>query len=128
MTGSVALDVVIGLVFIYLLYSLLATILLEIIATNLGFRARNLKIAIIRMLSNESFTRGKLRKFFWQNILSLEDREDLAVKFYKSPIIKYLNSGSYFSKPSSISPKTFSSALIQILSKGSDQTPQNVKK
>ncbi len=53
MTGSVALDVVIGLVFIYLLYSLFATTLAEIIATNLGFRARNLLAAIDRMLTDQ---------------------------------------------------------------------------
>jgi len=53
MTGSVALDVVIGLVFVYLLYSLFATVLAEIIATYLGFRARNLLAAIDRMLTDQ---------------------------------------------------------------------------
>ena len=52
MTGSVALDVVIGLVFIYLLYSLLATVICEIIATYWGLRARNLLYAIGRMLED----------------------------------------------------------------------------
>ena len=53
MFNSVALDVVIGLVLFYLLYSLLATVLSELIATWLGLRARNLKEAIDRMLNDE---------------------------------------------------------------------------
>ena len=53
MFGSVVLDVTIGLVFIYLLYSLLATILNEIITTNIGMRARFLRKGIERMLNDE---------------------------------------------------------------------------
>jgi hypothetical protein len=53
MTGNVALDVVIGLVFIYLLYSLYATILMEILSSFFGLRARNLSYAIKRMLMDE---------------------------------------------------------------------------
>jgi hypothetical protein len=53
MFDNVAFNVVIGLVFIYLLYSLLATIVIEIIATKIGLRARNLKEAVDRMLSDE---------------------------------------------------------------------------
>lgn len=53
MTGNVALDVVIGLVFIYLLYSLYATILMEILSSFFGLRARNLSYAVKRMLMDE---------------------------------------------------------------------------
>jgi hypothetical protein len=53
MTGSIAIDVVIGLVFIYLLYSLLATVVAEIISTNLGLRSKNLREAIDRMINDE---------------------------------------------------------------------------
>ena len=38
MINSGILDIVIGLIFIYLLYSLLATIIQEIIASNFSFR------------------------------------------------------------------------------------------
>ena len=54
MIGTVALDVVIGLVFIFLLYSLFATVLAEMIATFIGLRARNLKEAVDRMLNDET--------------------------------------------------------------------------
>ena len=53
MTGSVALDVVIGLIFIYLLFSLFGTIIMEIINSLLGLRARNLRYALRRMLMDE---------------------------------------------------------------------------
>lgn len=52
MTGNIALDVFIGLAFIYLLYSLYATIIVEIIAGIFGLRAKNLQYAIRRMLTD----------------------------------------------------------------------------
>ena len=54
MFNNGALDIVIGLVFIYLLYSLLATIIQEIIAAWLSFRAKYLEKAIMRMLDNDA--------------------------------------------------------------------------
>ncbi len=53
MFNSVALDVVISLVFIYLLYSLLATTVLELIASGFRFRAKILERAIFRMLEDD---------------------------------------------------------------------------
>ena len=58
MTGSVAVDIAIGLIFVFLLYSLLASIVQEIIATFLGLRARNLKHAIRRMLQDDDVNNG----------------------------------------------------------------------
>lgn len=53
MFNSPILDVTIGLVFIFLLYSLLATSINEAIATLFGLRARMLRNAIVeRMLAN----------------------------------------------------------------------------
>ena len=72
MFNSTALDVVIGLVFIYLLYSLLASIIQEIIATQLAFRSKVLEKAILRMLEDGKTT-GRFPyldriKGFWQMI------------------------------------------------------------
>ncbi|UII21108.1 hypothetical protein [Fulvivirga ligni] len=50
MLGSPILEVVIGIVFIYLLFSLLSTIVNELIAASFRLRAKNLKNAIRRML------------------------------------------------------------------------------
>lgn len=52
MFNSVALDVAIGMVLVYLLYSLFVTLVGEIIATALGLRARMLRVAIERMLND----------------------------------------------------------------------------
>jgi hypothetical protein len=57
-----ALEVVIGLAFIYLLYSLLGTFLQEIIATNIGLRGWILKKAIKRMLDDDNATHRKYSK------------------------------------------------------------------
>lgn len=122
MTGLVALDIVIGLVFIYLLYSLFATVLIEIITTNIGLRARNLFLAVIRMLSDEEIGLKKSIGIVWlTRFSSFGSREftkkpnDLAVKFYQAPGIKYLNSGGIFSKPSEISSKLFAETVLDIL-------------
>lgn len=106
MTGSIAIDVVIGLVFIYLLYSLLASLIAEIIATNLGLRARNLHSAIRRMLTNSSV-------HTYQTMV--KDRADSVVsKFYNHPEIKSLTANNLFSKPSSINPDTFAKVMVDL--------------
>ena len=56
MFSNAALDVVIGLVFVYLLYSLLGTLIQEIIATNIGLRGCILKLAIQRILDDDDTT------------------------------------------------------------------------
>ncbi|WP_420601496.1 hypothetical protein [Flagellimonas sp.] len=134
MTGSVALDVVIGLAFIYMLYSLLASIIQEIVANLLGLRARNLRHGISRMLQDEPKPKngtegeGDVKKktvtiFHRAGSDSLQrlkrnflkDKEGLLKEFYQQPVIKYLASGQYFSKPSYISESDFSKALLDIL-------------
>ena len=52
MFNSVAFDVTIGLVFVFLLYSLLATIVQEMLASWFGMRATMLERGIVRMLSD----------------------------------------------------------------------------
>lgn len=101
MTGSVALDVVIGLVFIYLLYSLLATILQEILASNIiRLRAKILEKAIRRMLDDTGHVR--------------QTKELLSTAFYQTPLIKYLGP-SNGKTPAYIAARNFSKALLDIL-------------
>ncbi|MBL0741981.1 hypothetical protein [Chryseolinea lacunae] len=101
MTGSVALDVVIGLVFVYLLYSLLATILQEILATNIiRLRAKVLEKAIKRMLDDT----GSVR----------QTKELLSTAFYQTPLIKYLGPTNG-KTPAYIAARNFSKALLDIL-------------
>ncbi|MEM1258832.1 MAG: hypothetical protein AAGH81_09895 [Bacteroidota bacterium] len=126
MTGSVALDVVIGLIFIFLLYSLLASILQEMIANFIGLRARNLRHGISRMLKDgpkasnnivyrvTSDSKERIKRNF------VGDGDNLVETFYRQPVIKYLASGNYFSKPSYIDQADFAKALLDILKKGGD--------
>lgn len=130
MFNSVALDVVIGLVFIYLLYSLLVSIVQEIIATNLGFRAKILEKSIIRMLEDEpdSSASGnrltRLIKPFSERLIGYVDmfrrKNHLADKsfvkaFYSHPLIKYMSEDKYYNKPSYITAANFSKVLIDLL-------------
>ena len=129
MTGSVILDVIIGLVFIYLLYSLLATIIQELIATKLSFRAKVLEKAIIRMLEDgKSVKRVPLADRFagFYHLLFRPNRlkgKKIASWFYAHPLIKYLGEDNFFSKPAYISSTNFSKVMLDLLNgvDGADQ-------
>lgn len=97
MFNSVVLDVVIGLVFIYLLYSLLATIIQEFITTYLGLRAKMLMKGISRMLDDDIKATG------------------ISDAFYGHPLIKYLGENKTHSKPAYLTAKNFSKVLIDLL-------------
>src|SRR6187402_3339177 len=106
MFSNIALDVFIGLSFVFLLYSLLATIFQEFISQIFDLRAKMLQKGIARMLRDDN--KGK------------QDDPDTALwkRFYDNPAIKYLSeSNSMLAKdrPSYIASSSFSSALIQVL-------------
>ncbi|MTI22656.1 hypothetical protein E1176_16610 [Fulvivirga sp. RKSG066] len=107
MTGSVVLDIVIGITFVYLLYSLLGTLVAEIIATNLGLRARNLHSAIKRMLMDSEVT--TLKSFGKSRKGALID------SFYNHPEVKFMSPNKFFSKPSAIKDDTFSKTLVFLI-------------
>ncbi|MGK7392740.1 MAG: hypothetical protein ACNS60_20465 [Candidatus Cyclobacteriaceae bacterium M2_1C_046] len=127
MFDSVVLDVVIGLIFIFLLYSLLASVISEMTAVIMGMRARNLAQAICRMLEDEKPDKGG----WWRNnklaylirniynelrILFTGKRGGPAFRaFYSHPAIKYLAVNKFFSKPSYMPPDTFSKVVIDII-------------
>jgi hypothetical protein len=122
MFSNPALDVVIGLVFIYLLYSLYATIIMEIISSTFGLRAKNLKYAIARMLKDEKkypkdWHRGIHRVVnSFSQIMGISTNltyPTLYDRFYKQPNIKYLGNGGIANKPSYISAENFSKSLIE---------------
>jgi hypothetical protein len=126
MFNNVALDVFIGLIFIFLLYSLMATIIQEMIATRLAFRAKVLEKAILRMLedgksnSKSPFVdriNGFLHLLGLKNLLK---GKSITPWFYAHPLIKYLSEDNYFSKPSYLNAANFSKVMIDLL-KGFDQ-------
>jgi len=126
MFNSVALDVFLGLIFIFLLYSLLATIIMEMIAHYMSLRPRLLLKALRRMLEDnpaELFgvkkrwtaldvitdTKASIKRYFYPfKNLPLLDR------FYKHPTIKYLGESKSSSKPSYMQPGNFSQTTIQL--------------
>lgn len=121
MFNNVALDVFIGLVFIFLLYSLLATILQEMIATRFAFRAKVLEKAILRMLEDGKTTsrvrygdriNGILHVFGLKNLLK---EKQVAPWFYAHPLIKYLGEDNYYSKPAYLDASNFSKVMLDLL-------------
>jgi hypothetical protein len=121
MFNNVALNVVIGLIFIYLLYSLLATVLIEIIATKLGLRARNLKEAVDRMINDDdvlphrSWIGDKLYRI-WDSVKLMKNPKNPRISnFYDHPEIKYLGSSGVFKNPSAFKAFSFAKTLMYLL-------------
>jgi hypothetical protein len=128
MFNSPLLDTAIGLVFIILLYSLLATSLIEALATLFAFRASMLRKAIVQhMLSNTNFKANAyenvLKKLHekWAFIIRVFNGKpynygnSLGGNFYKHPIIKSYGTGNRFSIPSYISKENFATVLVDVL-------------
>ena len=128
MFNNVALDVFIGLIFVFLLYSLLATILQEIIARFLNLRAHMLLKALRRMLEDDTncekwWSKIILISFFVELfydfkrfIIRPHDKdENLIKKFYQQPSIKYLGEDNSSKRPSYLSPSNFSQTIINLL-------------
>ena len=136
MFNSVILDVVIGLVFIYLVYSLLATIIQELIASLFRLRAKTLEQGISRMLDDDCLqdkpgSKSKGVRFILQTKLGIGPKTikntDLSTAFYKHPSIKYLGSGKSHSKPSYVTAENFSKVLVDLL-RGKDVNPGDNQK
>lgn len=129
MFNSPVLDVTIGLVLIFLLYSLLATTINEGIATLFGLRARMLRNAIQdHMLSKsqndsrkESIARGFSEFFTETKEIVTGSKGTTALKigdhFFNHPLIKTYGATAIYPRPSYISSANFSTVLIDELRK-----------
>ena len=129
MLNNVAIDVFLGLTFVFLLYSLLATIIQEAIAGILNLRAATLVRAIRVMLDDrqplDTGDASWLGRLFmrvaasvrnqWQFLKCNLPDNSFAKAFYKHPSVKYLSTSSARSKPSYISAANFSSTLVKVL-------------
>ena len=126
MFNNIALDVFIGLVFVFLIYSLLATIIQEMIATRFAFRSKVLEKAILRMLEDGKTTTrmpfGDRIMGFWHllGLVNVLKDKPVATWFYAHPLIKYLGEDNYYSKPAYIDAANFSKVMIDLL-KGFNQ-------
>lgn len=131
MFNTPILDIAIGLVFIFLLYSLLATSVKEAIATALGLRARMLRKGIVTGMLTDSKEKTKwesiavgLVKFFkefWYLIVGRPKKAESEMKigdyFYDHPVIKNYGSSGVYRFPSYIPSSSFSTVLIDVLKK-----------
>lgn len=117
MFNSVVLEVVIGLVFIYLLYSLLATTVQEIIASHFAFRSKILERAIFRMLEDDHKFKNRVKSLFYLFKKTGNGGEPRSVSsgFYKHPLIKFLGDNKPDSKPAYITKETFSKVMVDLL-------------
>ena len=121
MFNSPILDVAIGLVFIFLLYSLLITSVNEAVATLLGLRARMLRNGIVdSMLANTpeynrwmSLYKG-VKEFFLEILKAFvgsrekpENEKKIGDKFFDHPLIKNYGSSRIFPIPSYIPTSNF---------------------
>jgi hypothetical protein len=121
------LDVFIGLVLIYFLYSLLASIVGELISAWIGMRARMLRQGIDNILNDVKTGAIKNDFFRWVKDIFLVEAENFkyttAGKFYEEPTIKYLakpGDQAWYSlrnrKPSYISKENFVITVLNMLS------------
>ena len=124
MFNSVVLDIVIGLVFIYLLYSLLVTIIQEIIASFFGFRAKILERAVFRMLEDENKFTSKFKSVLYLFKKSGNGglKNSISYEYYKHPLIRFLGESDSKGKPAYINNTTFSKVIVDLL-RGKDIKP-----
>lgn len=106
MFSNETLSIVIGLIFIYLLYSLLATILQEILATYIQLRGLVLRRGVRVLLGD-----------------SRRKPNTMSRLFYAHPLIKNLKTGNVVSGcPAYIDPQSFSKVVIDLL-RGKEAKP-----
>ncbi|MEO7990012.1 MAG: hypothetical protein ABI663_10750 [Chryseolinea sp.] len=124
MLDNVALDVVIGLVFVYLLYSLYATVIMEMISSFLGLRGRNLDYALKRMLMDENKKDNwflDLLSRYGESIVQMTGKSmsmkttDLYTDFFNQRTIKYLNNGGVNNMPSYLPKESFTKGIIDAI-------------
>jgi hypothetical protein len=116
MTGLAVLDVFISLIFIYLLYSLLAMTLIESITTCFSSRSKNLITGIDRLLADDQQSNRLNHTFL--NLFWVKTSNPLTKAFYAHPSIKYLGHKGVNSKPSYIPKDRFGGTIIDLLRKG----------
>lgn len=120
MFNNDAINVVIGLIFVFLIYSLLASILMESVARKLGLRARMLLKAISKILDDSDFKKQNYTRRAFRSITETKyfdpfKGRNFTALFYSHPNIINLGKNSFSSKPSYISDEVFAQTVIQIL-------------
>lgn len=142
MFNTPILDIVIGLIFIFLLYSLLVTSINEAIATSLGLRARMLKKGIIEGMLSDTPNTNIWVGFYsrcWQKTKAIFFRfftksgeetsnNSLGAKFYRHPIIRNYGASEFYPSPTYIPRDNFSVVLIDVLKHDFDTKMEEILK
>jgi hypothetical protein len=105
------LTIVLGIIFILLLLSLLATTIMELVSSLLQLRGKNLERALRNMLASSDLDE-RILEAFKQNAL------------YRQ--LSYRN-GKKLSAPSYVSPQSFQAILMNILLEGREQNLENIR-
>lgn len=108
MLGSSVLDIVIGMIFVYLLFSLLATAIREAIEARLKTRARDLEQGLRNMLGSSQAT-DWVRTLYEHPVISA---------LYKGDYAQAVENSAKASLPSYIPTQAFTTALVDILIQG----------
>ena len=124
MFNNIAFDLFIGMIFIFFLYSLLASIIQEMIARAFGLRGRMLQKGIRRMLEDDNKYSSStivnagieifysVVRFFYPNYKS---NNNFTKAFFSYPSIKYLAESSWNSKPAYLEAGNFSKTITYLL-------------
>lgn len=112
------LEIAIGLIFIYLLFSLICSALSEIVAWALDLRARTLRGGIEILLADPKLQeflqkKGLLKGKFTQSVMTKGETQSVATSLYEHPLIEsMMQKGKH---PSYIPKDIFASAFLDML-------------
>lgn len=105
--NSTILDVIIGLIFVYLLLSILCTAANEWVAAMTKRRANTLQRGLTQLLAGQPLTGN-----------AAADGNTLLDAFYKHPLIRTMFNGEH--PPTYLSPRSFAAAVTDIISDAPD--------
>jgi hypothetical protein len=115
---SIIFDVAIGIVFVYVLLSLICSAFTELIARIFAMRSNTLENGI-RNLLNESNATLLTEEFYKHGLITSMTKEGKIGKLL-NPLAKKLGIKRIWGRPSYISPRIFAIALIDIIAKAKD--------
>lgn len=109
MFNSNVLDIVIGLIFVYLTLAILCTAANEWVSAITKRRGKTLERGIRQLLADQTLTKDS------------EDSNEFVEEFYNHPLIKKLHDGD--NHPAYLSPRTFAAAITDIVTKAAPAAP-----
>jgi hypothetical protein len=127
-SNTTAIDIAIGLIFVYLIYSLLINIIAEMLSTWLGIRARLLRQGIDNLLNDKNPQKGCSDFWGWMKDIFLVEPKEFKFsnsgKFYKEETIRSLakrGENDWYSfrntKPSYISKEMYSRTMLNMFNR-----------